>query len=527
MSFPAWAAVAILFFEYASLSTAFDSAPLGRRPDDWMLAGHLGWLAVLVASGAIGAALVVHADRRRLGRILLSTRRLDTTTWAILAVHLLSAAGLWWLSARIFAPAGPPPGRPAVWLSLWGLAAVATTLSALAAALPGEPRRPWATALWPLAAGAVIGISAWMAGHASAMLWWPLGPLTLRTVGLVLGATLDDPVSDPSQALVGSERFQVVIDPVCSGFEGVGLMAVFLGAYLLLARERLRFPRALLLLPFGLVAAWVANVARLALLVLVGTLVSEDVAAGGFHAKAGWLFFCGVALSLVLVVQRSRFFAREPSESVLDRPTAAYLLPFLVLVATSLLTGLFSSHLDLLYGVRVLAVAPVLFAFRRFYRGLVWSWSWSAVGAGIVAAVVFVALAPNAPLEAVQGWHEEWGRLPGWGRVAWLVARVVGSVLVVPLAEELAFRGFLLRRLVDREFVNVPPGRFSPLALLVSSAAFGAIHSGWLGGTIAGLVYGIVQVRGNSVGRAVLAHVVSNAAVALYVVGFDRWELWV
>jgi CAAX prenyl protease-like protein len=87
--------------------------------------------------------------------------------------------------------------------------------------------------------------------------------------------------------------------------------------------------------------------------------------------------------------------------------------------------------------------------------------------------------------------------------------------------------GFLLRRLVAREFVDVSPGHFSPLALLVSSAAFGAIHAGWLGGTIAGLVYGIVQIRGNSVGNAVLAHVVSNAAVALYVVGFGRWWLWV
>ena len=527
MSFPAWAAIALLVLEYISLSTAFDAEQLSRRHDVWMLAGHLGWLGVLAAAGAIGAAVVVHADRRPFGQFLFSSCRFDATRRAILAVHLLSAAGLWWLSARIFAPVGPPSGRPLVWLSLWGLAAVATTLSALAAALDGEPRGPRAAALWPtLAAGTVIGVSAWMAGHASARLWWPLGPLTLRAVGLVLGAVLDDPVSDPSRAIIGSERFPVAIDPVCSGLEGVGLMAVFLGAYLLLARGRLRFPQALILLPLGLLGAWVANVARLVLLVLVGTLVSKEIAAGGFHAKAGWVFFCGVALPPVLLVQRARLFAREPGEGRLDRPTAAYLLPFLVLVATSLLTGLFVSHLDLLYGVRVLAVVPVLVAFRRFYRDVAWSWSWSAVGAGIVAAAAFVALGPGPPPEATQAWLGELRRLPGWGQLAWLVARVAGSVLVVPLAEELAFRGFLLRRLVDREFVNVPPGHLSPLALLVSSAAFGAIHSAWLGGTIAGAVYGIVQIRGKSVGHAVLAHAVSNAAVALYVVGFDRWWLW-
>jgi exosortase E/protease (VPEID-CTERM system) len=343
----------------------------------------------------------------------------------------------------------------------------------------------------------------------------------------VLGAALTDPIRDLPQPMVGSERFVVEIDPSCSGLEGVGLMAVFLGAYLLLARKRLRFPQALLLLPLGLVAAWVANVARLVLLVLVGTHVSEDIAAGGFHAKAGWVLFCVVALSLVLVVERARFFAREPSRGSLDHPTAAYLLPFLMLVATSLLTGLLSRHLDFAYGLRALAVLAVLVAFRGHYRDVTWSWSWSAVGAGIAAAAAFVALSPRPPLEAVQGWQEEWGRLPGWGRTGWLVARVAGSVLVVPIAEELAFRGFLLRRLVNRDFVKVPPGHFSLSALLVSSAAFGAVHSAWLGGTIAGLVFGLAQIRGKSLGHAFVTHVASNVAVAAYVVGFDQWWLWV
>ena len=101
-----------------------------------------------------------------------------------------------------------------------------------------------------------------------------------------------------------------------------------------------------------------------------------------------------------------------------------------------------------------------------------------------------------------------------------------GQILVVPLAEELAFRGYLLRRLIAAEFESVSPGQFSPWALLVSSLAFGAIHAGWLGSTIAGVMFGVAQVRGRSVGHAVLAHVVSNVAVAAYVLGFGQWWLW-
>jgi membrane protease YdiL (CAAX protease family) len=63
--------------------------------------------------------------------------------------------------------------------------------------------------------------------------------------------------------------------------------------------------------------------------------------------------------------------------------------------------------------------------------------------------------------------------------------------------------------------------------VLVSSAAFGAIHAGWLGGALAGLLFAIVQIRGRSLSHAVLAHVVSNAAVAIYVIGGGRWWLWI
>jgi exosortase E/protease (VPEID-CTERM system) len=528
MGFPVWAALVVLFAEYASLTAAFDSTPLALRLDAWVVAAQLGWLAVLAVSGVVGAALVIHAEGPSLRSLLVARRPFDASLPAVLAAHLLSASVLWWLSARIFAPAGPPPGWPAAWLLLWGLAGIALTLSALAAAIPRAQIAPLLRAHGlSLGMGAAIGVGAWVAGQASSVLWWPFGPMTLRAVALVLGLVLRDSVSDPSGIVVGSERFSVEVRPLCSGFEGIGMITAFVAAYLLLSRRQLRFPRALLLLPLGIATAWVANVTRLVLLVLMGTWVSEDIADNGFHARAGWLFFCGIALSLVLVVERARFFAHAPSEGSLRHPAAAYLLPFLVLVATSLVTGLFVSHLDLPYGIRVLAVLPVLVAFRGFYRDVSWGWSWSAVGAGILAGAAFIALAPRGDPEVLRAWEEEWQAVPYWGQVFWLTLRSLGSVLVVPVAEELAFRGYLLRRLQARDFENVPFERWTPWAVLVSSMAFGAIHAGWLGGMLAGLLFAIVQIRGRSLAHAVLAHVVSNAAVAIYVIGGNHWWLWI
>ncbi len=509
-----------------SFSVAFDSEPLGQRIDGWRFAGPLGWLAVLAVSCAVGSAFVLNAGRLRLQQFL-GGRRLDGWSLLLLGGHLLAVSSLWWLSARVFASAGPPRGSPVAWLLGWALLASASVVLALVAAVPLGSVRGSAATAWPaLAGGAVIGGGAWLAGQSSALLWWPLGPSTLRAADMALGALLGDAVSDPSSAVIGSTTFQVQVAPACSGFEGIGLMTVFVAAYLVLARRELRFPQALLLLPVGLVAAWGANVVRLVSLVLVGTWISEELALGGFHARAGWLLFCAVALSLVVLAQRARLFAREaPGSSRISHPSAAYLLPFLTLVASALVTGLVTTDLDLLYGVRVLVTIPVLVAFRRFYRGIGWSWSWEAVGAGLVAALAFLALASRPDSNALEAWQQEWLALPRHVQVLWVLLRTVGSVLLVPVAEELAFRGYLLRRLVSRDFLSVSPGHFSPWALVVSSVLFGAMHQDWIAGTAAGLLFGIVQVRGKSVAPAILAHVVSNAAIAVFV-ALGAWWLW-
>jgi exosortase/archaeosortase family protein len=112
--------------------------------------------------------------------------------------------------------------------------------------------------------------------------------------------------------MVGRGDFRVVIAPVCSGFEGIGLMTVLVGFWLVAFRRELRFPNALLLLPMGIAVAWTANVFRIVALIEIGSRWSKQLALGGFHSKAGWVFFCAAAFGLVLGARRARFFT--PSE---------------------------------------------------------------------------------------------------------------------------------------------------------------------------------------------------------------------
>jgi len=106
------------------------------------------------------------------------------------------------------------------------------------------------------------------------------------------------------------------------------------------------------------------------------------------------------------------------------------------------------------------------------------------------------------------------------------LARPIGSVLVVPLAEELAFRGYLIRRLTSADFESVPPGRWGWTPMLISSTVFGLLHGRWLAGTLVGVMYALALRRRGNLGDAVLAHATTNLLIAGAVVTRGDGAMW-
>jgi exosortase E/protease (VPEID-CTERM system) len=338
-----------------------------------------------------------------------------------------------------------------------------------------------------------------------------------------------DVVCDPARFLVGTTKFPAVIAPQCSGCEGIGLIWVFLGAYLWWFRRELRFPRAWLLVPLGTVVIWLANAARITALIAVGTWVSADIAAGGFHSQAGWLAFNAVALGLVLLSRRSRYFMKtnQPTDQAARvNPSAAALAPLFSIVAVTMLTAALTVNFDILYPLRVLAAACVLLYFRRSYAEIHRVPCWQAVALGAGTFGVWMALEPLHPAGANTAMAEGLHQLPQAGAMAWLAFRVLGSVITVPIAEELAFRGCLIRRLVSSDWTGVPPGHFTWLSFVVSSLLFGALHGRWLAGTLAGTVYALVLYRRGEIVDAIAAHATTNALIAGFVLATGDWTLW-
>jgi CAAX prenyl protease-like protein len=224
-------------------------------------------------------------------------------------------------------------------------------------------------------------------------------------------------------------------------------------------------------------------------------------------------------------------FRADPLDAVppaRERTSSAdmYLLPMLVTLAAGMLTKPFGASLDFLYPVSVIATAAVLWLYRREIVGLGWNFDWTALGMGAVVFTIWIALARwSGPLHdsamavALRG-------LPGWKRYGWLVFRVAGAVVSVPIAEELCFRGYLLRKLVAEDFESVDPRRFTWLSFVLSSILFGLLHRNWIAGILAGMGFATVLYRRGRLTDAIVAHSACNALLAAYVLATGSWALW-
>jgi CAAX prenyl protease-like protein len=255
----------------------------------------------------------------------------------------------------------------------------------------------------------------------------------------------------------------------------------------------------------------------------------REIALGGFHSQAGWIAFNVVGLAFVAVLSRGGYFRREPAPAAVrasDDGTTAYLAPFLVVLATAMVTGIFASELDWLYPVRVIAAMGVLWCFRHHYSNLGWSVSWRAVAIGCVTFALWIVLVPSSGASS-PGWPAALASLPAHWAAAWLAIRVVGYTVTVPLVEELAFRGYLMRRLIREDFTRLPVGLFTWSSFLLSSLLFGALHGGsWIAGTLAGMTFAVALYQRRAIGDAVVAHATTNALIAVYVFATGQWSVW-
>jgi uncharacterized protein len=224
--------------------------------------------------------------------------------------------------------------------------------------------------------------------------------------------------------------------------------------------------------------------------------------------------------------------AKADKVAMKDRhPTLSYTAPF---VAFLLFLSL-KAYIPYEYPFRVLAVSAILLFFSRRAISLRSSSPLLSAMFGMLIFAVWVG--PDLLWPA---YRQHWffhnsllgaaaSSLPDKFRADpfFLLFRTAGTALLVPVVEELFWRGWLMRYLISPDFEKIRLGAYTALSFWLTAILFATEHGPyWEVGLIAGIGYNYWMIRTRSLGDCILAHAVTNACLAAYVILAGQWQYW-
>jgi hypothetical protein len=186
-----------------------------------------------------------------------------------------------------------------------------------------------------------------------------------------------------------------------------------------------------------------------------------------------------------------------------------------------------------MYPLRTIFVLGVLLVFSR---GVIELRPTRWCGSLLVGAAVFaIWIAPDL---LFPGYHQHRifamlaagaGPVPVGARHDrfFLLFRIGGSALLVPIVEELFWRAWMMRRLVSPRFERIPLGKYTAESFWLTAVLFASEHgSYWDVGLAAGIAYNWWMLRTRSLPDCILAHAATNACLSVYVLAAGQWQYW-
>ena|SRR5437868_2776448 len=216
------------------------------------------------------------------------------------------------------------------------------------------------------------------------------------------------------------------------------------------------------------------------------------------------------------------------------RATASYIAPFVAFVGIMAIERIIPLPPQWLYLIRFLIVVSVIGAVSWPYLSFRPSFPLASIAVGVAVFVIWVAP------DLLFGYRHHWlfeNALTGAAapslpphlksNISFIVLRVVSCAIAVPILEELFWRGWLMRWLIDNDFLKVPLGSYVPFSFWIVALLFASEHGPyWEVGLAAGIVYNWWIVRTRNLADCILAHGVTNAVLSGYVLVTGQWQYW-
>ena len=224
-----------------------------------------------------------------------------------------------------------------------------------------------------------------------------------------------------------------------------------------------------------------------------------------------------------------------------SRAIFAYVIPFAIFMAGLALAqavGWLGGGTDALllvhpeYGVYPLQTfacgAALVYYWRRYDFGVRTGWLLAVVGGLVVLGIWILpqALLGFAPRQ--EGFDPTVFSESAFLYWLTICARFARLVVVVPLVEEIFWRGFLMRYLVCDDFEAVAFGTFRPASFFGVAGLFmlGHAMADWPAAFLAGLVYNGLAVGTKSLSACIIAHAVTNLCLGGYIMASGQWGFW-
>ncbi len=126
---------------------------------------------------------------------------------------------------------------------------------------------------------------------------------------------------------------------------------------------------------------------------------------------------------------------------------------------------------------------------------------------------------PDYSMANAYGWN--WAQSPTLA-----ILKLIGSAFIIAPIEEFFFRGWLMRWLTQRDWQGLALSKVSRDAFWITAVVFAFEHDRFVGGLLAGVAYGALAVRTNSLRASIIAHVITNLILGLHVLLFDAYRFW-
>ena len=214
------------------------------------------------------------------------------------------------------------------------------------------------------------------------------------------------------------------------------------------------------------------------------------------------------------------------------KPWFPYVVPFVLFLLLTEPARFFPALIPFLYIAKTIIVGALLWFWRHKYAadwssGLSFREFLLAFFCGLLVLIIWIV--PEQYLFQVgQGAGFNPYALGGSqaAAIGLIAVRLIGSSVVVPIMEELFWRSFILRYLINPDFRSVPLGTFTWFSFIGVAVLFGLEHHRIIVGIIAGLLYGLLLIYQKNLKGVILAHAVTNFGLGIYVLVTGNWMFW-